>query len=363
MKRTNLPYRKAPLILLIFFCYAIYAQEVFTKEIEKSFKMTNTGELHLENKYGNITINGWEENTIAITMNIRVTDVKKEKAKYLFDRISVNIKASGNYLSVISEISDKDIGFFAKYFNKVNPFDFDKSNVAINYTIYLPLKAEIDIKNAFGDVVLDNWKGRLKVDLQHGDLWINHDLTNANINMKFGKLSAKSITYGTIDLKNGGADFEDSKDMLLKISGSNIEARSISNLYIESSKDVISIDHVDVFSGDLKFSNVEVKSIEKEINLHLKVTKLRVFKINNPDSYITINQESSDISININQLNFKFAATLEEGLLRLPKTFSEVKSQVIDEGNKIRMVNAIYGKPNSGVLNFTGKKGNIILTE
>ncbi|MBU3822212.1 hypothetical protein KO566_09085 [Flavobacteriaceae bacterium XHP0103] len=325
--------------------------------------MTNNGELYLENKYGTITINGWEKNNIAIVANISVTDDKKEKAKDILDRINSNIVESGDFISVVSEISDRDIGFFARYFNKINPFDLDKGNVEINYTINLPINAEVELINSFGDVILDNWTGKLKATIEHGNMWISKNLTNANISMSFGKLRAKSITYGTVSLKNGSIDFEDSKDIRLKTSGSYINAKNIFNLDIVSSKDEILIDHIDNLYGEANFSNIEIKSIEKQVNLQLKVTEFRVLKINSPDPYLNIGQESSDISINVNQLNFKFDATLEEGILRLSKSFSNIKSEVIDKNNRVRKVSATFGKPKSGIFTFTGKKGIITLKD
>lgn len=356
-------YKKVILFVLMVISSSMYSQETLTKKIEKTIEMTNAGELNLNNKYGNIVINGWGLNNIEITIDIKVTNKKRDNAKNLLDRINADIKTAGDYISITSEFSDKKSSFFSRYFNKVNPFDFDKSNVEINYTINLPINAEIDITNKFGDVILENWTGKLKANVQHGDLWINDAITNANIDMKFGKLRTNAITYGSISLKNGSIDITDSKDLLLETSGSTIEIDKVSNLELVSSKDEITIEHADKVQGDLMFSNAQINNVDSNIDLIMKVAELRVSKINQPDAVVNIEQESSEINVNISNLAFKFKATLEEGLLRLPKTFTNINTIVLDKGKRVREITATYGKLNNGVFSFTGKKGIITLKE
>ncbi|MDO5971438.1 hypothetical protein Q4Q35_16650 [Flavivirga aquimarina] len=356
-------YKKITPIAILLLSFSLYSQEVLTKTINEVYSMTNAGELHLDNRYGNITINGWEKNNIAIKIDIKVTNKKKENAKALFDRIVPNIKTVNDFVSITSEISEKNTSLISKYFNKVNPFEFDKSNVEINYTIYLPVNAEADITNKFGDVIIDNWTGRLKTNIEHGDLWINSVITNARINMKFGKLRSTSIVYGTINLKNGHIDIKSSKNLLLKTSGTRIEIGQVRDLEIISSKDEITIEKAEKIRGELNFSNAQIEEVEEKINLDMKVAELRVFKINQPDAYVSINQESSDISIYITDLSFKFNAILEQGLLRLPKTFYNIENNMIDKGERIREIHADYGKKTSGIFSFVGKKGVIVLKE
>lgn len=356
-------YKKITVIVLLALSVSVNAQETLTKKIEKTFKLTNTGELHLDNKYGNVIINGWEENKATITIDIKVTNKKRDNAKALIDRIEANIRTASNFVSVESKISEKNTSFFSRYFNKVNPFEFDKGNVEINYTIYLPINAEIDVTNKFGDVIIDNWTGKLRANVEHGDLWINDNVTNANIDMKFGKLRSKSITYGSINLKNGDIDIEGSKDLLLTTSGVNIDIDSIIDLEINSSKDEIVIGNVGNIKGELKFSNVKINTVEEKINLAMNVSELRVSKITNSSPFIDINQESSEVHIDITDLSFTFKATLEEGLLRLPKSFSNIKSNVIDKSKRIREITGKYGESSTGTFSFIGRKGAIVLDE
>jgi hypothetical protein len=54
---------------------------------------------------------------------------------------------------------------------------------------------------------------------------------------------------------------------------------------------------------------------------------------------------------------------LEEGLLRLPKTFENIETQMIDKGKKIRDIKATYGNSKEGSISITGEKGAILLKD
>lgn len=339
------------------------AQEKVSKTISETFELTNVGELQLDNKYGNITIHGWSKNNISVTVDITTAHKKRENAQDLLDRIEPKIKTMSDFVAISSEIAEKNKGFFAEYFNKANPFDFDRSNVQINYTIYLPANAVVDIKNKFGDVILEDWTGKLKIDVQHGDIWINKNLKNADITLKYGKLKAKNINFGSINLKNGSLSLGKSKDLRLTSSGSVMDFEEISSLEIYSSKDEITIDEVGAIYGELEFSNVELANVDDEIDLMMKIAEFKVLTVHSADAKIKIQQQSSEIVLNVHDFSFQFNATLEEGLLRLPKSFENVETKMLDKGKRIREIKATYGNSRQGSVSITGEKGVILLKE
>ena len=345
MTIMDTPYKNSLLCLaMVLMANIMLAQEKVSKTISETFEMTNAGELQVDNKYGNITIHGWSKNNISITVDIVTSHKKRENAQNLLDRIESNIKVMTDFITIRSEIAEKNKGFLAEYFSKANPFDFDRSNVQINYSIYLPVNAVVDINNKFGDVILEDWTGKLKIDVQHGDIWINKNLKNADIVLKYGKLKAKNIHFGSINLKNGSLSLGKSKDL---------------RLY--SSKDEITIDAVEAIHGALEFSNVALANLDDEIDLVMKIAEFKVSNIHSADAQINIQQQSSEIVLNVQDFSFRFNATLEEGLLRLPKTFENVETQMVDKGKRIRDIKATYGNSKQGSISITGEKGVILL--
>ncbi len=208
-----------------------------------------------------------------------------------------------------------------------------------------------------------DWIGELKAYVEHGDLWINENLNRVDIEIKYGKLRAKSINYGTISLKNGALDMENAKSIKVTSSGSDVQIEKVTSLEFYSNKDEVTIDEVGTLYGTLKFSTIELNRLIKDVDLTLKIADLRISKILDPKAEIAIEQESSEISLNISNFPHRFKATLEEGLVRLPKSFENVESKLLDKGEKLREIHATYGKETQGKISISGRKGVVLLKE
>lgn len=349
--------------LLLFLVRIGNAQERVHKTIEESFPLTSTGELQLENRYGNITLTGWDQNKVAVTISITVNHRKKENAEDLLERINPKIKSSTGYVSIVSEISNKNTGWFADFFNQVNPIDFDRSHVQIDYKVYLPSKAGLKVTNRFGDVVIENWNGPLKALLEHGDLWIGENLNKADIVLKYGKVRAKDLNYADMDLKNGELDMENSKNLRLRSDGTEIRINSVTSLEVYSNKDNISVNEVGTLFGNLEFTTFKLERLAQEMDMGMKIADFQVGEITNPSAEISIEQESADITLSVVNFSHRFTATLEEGVVRLPKSFENVNSEMLDKGRRLRKIEATYGKEKKGSISISGEKGIVTLND
>jgi len=339
------------------------AQEKVHKTIEKSFPFTNSGEFQIENKYGNVTLKGWEQNKVQVNISVTVNHRKKENAKDMLGRISPNIKASNSYISIVSEISNKNTGWLADIVNRANPIDFDRSHVQIDYEVYLPKKAGLRITNRFGDVVIENCTGILNTLIEHGDLWIGENLNKADIILKYGKIRAKDLNYADLDLKIGELNMENSKNLRLKSDGSEVHINSVNSLEVYSNKDNISINEAGSLFGNLEFTTFKIERLAGDIDATMKITDFQVYNIIDPSADISIQQESADITLNIDHFPHDFTATLEQGVVRLPKSFENVGSEMLDKGRRLRKINATYGKDRKGKISIQGEKGIVTIND
>ncbi len=363
LMKMSISYKKIVLGLTLIIGFSIQAQQRVSKKIEKTYAMTSLNELNLDHKYGDININGWEKDSIAIVVNIEVTHMKKEEADELLDRIQLSTKIVGELIDISTKLQEQNSSAFSRYFNKANPIDLDKTHINIDYNIYLPKSVTIAISNKFGDVILTDWKGKLSANTQHGDIWLTNDLTNATIEMKFGKLRSKSIEFGNLTLKNAELDLKFSENLIINSSGSTIDIETVNSLEMNSSKDKVKVLNVESIHGVLNFTNVQLDTVSETIDLKMKVTELKVSNIGVPQANINIEQESSDININISGLAFKFKAYIEQGVIRIPRSFQNIQTDMVDKSKKLRHISATYGEKQLGKVTITGKKGNIVLRD
>lgn len=354
-------------LIVLFLVFALnqnsFAQEMVSKTIQKTVNTEIDGTFYINNKYGNIEINGWDESTAKITTTISVFNKKESEATALLERIQSEIKIIDNLIYVESKILEKKANLFSKYLDKANPLKLDKNNIQIDYKINLPKNISLDITNKFGDVIIDSFDGQLKTELQHGDMWINTDIQNAHLNLKFGKLKAKEISIAYIELKNAELNLYASDEMNLISNGSAIDIDQSLNLEISSNKDIVNIREVENIKIDSKFSEITIDQLHLTADATAKVTTFSIAEITTINPTIIIDQESSDIDINISNTNFHFRAQLTEGVLKIPKTFNNIKSKMIDKNKKTREVKAEYGSKSKGKIILNGYKGSILFKE
>lgn len=338
------------------------AQDEVEKQILKTYPIDVDGTITIENKYGDIEINGWEKDFVEIKIDVKVKGKNEDRIETLLDRIQPEITARSAFISIETEFAEEKRNFFTNLFRTVTA-DFNRSNLDVNYVINLPAKVKLEIINKFGDVLINDYAGRMDVELEHGDLRILGAVDDARAEMKFGKFDASDDFTGRLIIKNGEVNIRKSDYLSLDASGSEIKIRSINKLVLVSNKDEIEIEQVKTINGDVRFSDVEIEEGGEMLQLDLHYGSLSVNSFSNTNPTILLNGNSSSMTINVEGISFNLDATLIEGQMRLPKTVVNLESNMLDEKEKRRQVTASYGSAEKGSMKIIGKKGDIFLKE
>ncbi len=359
--KKNIYYKIILVYVFAVFPFIITAQIQVDKQVNKSYALSNIGELDLENKYGDVTIYGWNKNEVKITVDIHAKGKTKDGAEDLLERISPLFKVTDRLITIKSEIKDKKKSFFNQYFREINPFDFKKNKVKVNYTIYLPKTAELNILNKYGDVIISEWNGELEVDIEHGDLRLLDKIDYSNITISYGKLKARELVWSKITAKNSDLNVSEAQKLRLSSEGSHIRFGIIKTLELYANNDEIDIEQLNTIFGDAKYATIIIEELEDKITLDLNVTDLKVSNFSTTTPFIAITEQSSDIFLNVADISFHFNAKLEQGVLRIPSSVKDLNTSIIDKKKKIRKISATYGDSNKGEISLTGKKGVITL--
>ncbi len=358
----NLYYKRFALCFFLVLSYSTMAQSKASKEIKKTYQMFGDGALYLDNKYGDVIVYGWDKETIDITISIEANRKDLDDAKALLNRIKPIITTTNKQVLIKSEIEEKKKGFFSKFWNEIDPFKNDKASTSINYTIYLPKSANVEINNKYGDLIITDWNGKLEANVEHGDIRTTEQISNAILSIKYGKLKAIGLEQSKIEAKDATINIDASKAIRINSSGSEIDLNVVEKLELYSNKDKVEVNDIQNLFGTVKYSTLIVNNLKKA-DLDLRLADLRILKFSSPSPSLSINQEVSEVYLNISKTSFDFSAKLKEGVLRIPKTMENINSQIIDKKNKVRNVIATYGNTEKGTMVFTGEKGVIILKE
>lgn len=361
--KQSLYYSISLLFLALLWPYESTAQESISKQVSESYAFTQKSELSVENKYGDIYLKGWSQDSIQITVNIDSKGKNQTAAKELLDRIQPSIEVRDNQIVVTTNIAKKEETLLNRFLSRVGSNKGEKANSQINYNIYLPLNAKVKLTNKYGDLIVSGWNGNLTAMVEHGDIRLPDQLQQSVLSVKFGKLKATELIKSEVIARDAHININKAVELALDAKGSNINLKEIDALGLISNKDEIEIGHAKLVQGEVKYSIVNINKLSDRISLSLNLAELKIVQFSSRTPSVRIDQQNSEVYLNISNTSFKFDANLEQGVLRIPKTMKNITSKLLDTKRKIRSISATYGEGDGLIFSFSGVKGQIILKE
>ncbi len=192
---------------------------VKTKAVNKSYNVSSSDKLDIDNSFGSVKVTTWDRNEIKVEVAIEVSANTESLAQKILDRITVSEGKSGNEISFKTSIKD------------VNNSKGEKSSMEINYTISMPANNALTVKNDFGPIVIPDFRGEVDLTSKFGSLTTGNLSSIKNIHVEFGKANLANITSAPVTIKF-------SKAVISKLSGSvklNLEFCSNVRLNLDNS--------------------------------------------------------------------------------------------------------------------------------
>ncbi len=199
MTKTNRKWLAALLgvaIVLAFVAAPAQAEEKFQEKFEKTEALAKTGKLYLNNVSGQIEVMTWKE------AQVKIEAVKTSKAGSL-------AKAKENAALVTIEVTkDADlVRVETKYPKKSGGFwGGDSINVSVDYKIWVPDQAAVELKSVSGDVSVAPIGGMAKIGCVSGNVDLK-GAAGADVDLVSGELTLENIA-GDAYLKTVSGDIQ-----------------------------------------------------------------------------------------------------------------------------------------------------------
>ena len=169
---------------------------VKNKAFSKSYSVSSSEKLNITNSFGSVEVKTWDKNEFKVDVAIEVSATSEALAQKLIDAISINDKQGGGEVTCVTSINESDTT------------KGGKSNMTINYTVYMPASNPLNLQNEFGAIVIPDFKGELNVSSKFGSLTTGA-LPNPknNISVEFSNAKFESISNAGVDIKYSQAEF------------------------------------------------------------------------------------------------------------------------------------------------------------
>lgn len=228
-------------------------QDQKKKYVEKSFKVSSSTSLRIENKFGKVEINSWEKSEFSIKVEIIGKGRSEERAQKILDAIDISIRESSAEVSLETEISETK--------NK------NEEGFEINYTVYMPEGNPLNIKNSFGDVTMGDRGGDLKLTVAYGSMKVGDVKGESEIKLSFGNGDVGNIQDGELTVKYSKLDIEAAAKLEFEQGFSDIEIGTVNDLELESKYGKVEIEKAHRIDADVHFSGFEIEELTGSLEL------------------------------------------------------------------------------------------------
>ena len=284
------------LLLIAVVSLTANASEV-SKKLNHEFKIDDNSSLTIQNKYGKVDVQNWNEKKVVIDVEIVIEHPDKEKAEKLLEYLDVNFSTSGNECKAITKIDEK--------FNRLKGNNWGNGkNFHINYTVKMPKNMDMDLYNKYGDVYIDELTGYSKIYVKYGNLQANKIIRNetkplSSIILGYGKGNITEVGWMKIEIKYSKLKIEKSRALVVQSKYSKLYIDESSSIVSESKYDSYEIGTIDNFVIEGAYSGYKIGYLGKKLSLDTKYTGTTVEKIPASFEFIKISNSYGGIKLGI----------------------------------------------------------------
>ena len=330
---------KRQLILLALMLLALMPQTLATaqdhtdkRSVRRSFPVSLETTLEVHNKYGKIQVATWDKDSVAIEVDINLSESSSSKLKKLKEGTQISFTGTRSYI-IAKTVIESESGRIASELKSISrTISGSNKRIEINYMVYLPAHMDVVLNNKFGDIYMDDLDGQVDITLSNGVLKANRLKGNASISLSFGNGMIKSLGSANLKLSYSDMVLNEVNQLDLSSKSSKLNVDSVNVLKIDSRRDKLYFTHVEYLYGKGNFTQIWVYDLMRESDLYLKYGELTIEHVMPGFNKIYVESDYTDMTLYYDKavsLDFDILHH-KKALLRLPG--SDVLSEETPSG-------------------------------
>jgi hypothetical protein len=325
------------------------------KTIKKEFTVNSNALLKVSNSYGNIVMTSWNENRVVIEVSIKTNGNNEDKVQAKLDEISVEFEASESTVSA-KTIFEKDRGWNWNWGRNNNV------SMQIDYTIKLPVKNSIHLKNDYGNITIDRIDGYAKINCDYGRLQIG-ELRGRNNDLSFDYTSKSFIGYmnsGKIRADYSGFTIERAGDLMIQADYTDAVVGDMENLQYSNDYGSLEVKNVRNVQGNGDYINVDLGIVHGNVEINADYGGVRIGELAPDSGNVSIRTDYTGIKIGYHpDYSFDFEISTQYSGVSGKE---DLQIAVSREKDRERYYKGYYGLENSGnLVSISSDYGNVTL--
>lgn len=334
--------------LLMLTSATLWGQVSDSKRITKSFKIDKSTIVDIGNKYGDISIETWDKDSVWVEIKYEVTEKSYEKLDKKMEEINFELTQSGHYLVVSTIIGESKNMLISELVKFKETIGVGESTVDIDINVKIPDNLDLRIKNKFGNVYIDDYKGDLTIDLANGKLKA-HDLSGyVNMKLQFGDAIVRSIDTGNLEIYYSDMNLSSSRKLRVNSKTSDITITEVEQLFVNSTRDDYRIRMISDFETESSWTDFSITEFKHNSDIKMNYGDLTIENIQPKMERIIIDAKSTRISLFFDrELDVNFDIITDKDL-NLPMEAKIDSTEAINEKDKVMRYMGRTGKIEKG---------------
>ncbi len=227
----------------------------YTKTIKKEFPITANGTVNLINKYGKIDVKTWDKSRAKVDVTIVVKAGSESQAQSVFDRIRIDFTNDDSFVKAETIIQSNKSSWF-------NLGGNDRTEFQINYQVYMPATASLDLSNRYGDSQVAPLSSKVKMDVKYGNFRLEGVGNALTLNLDYGNGTVVKSSDANVNASYSKLNFNEVRNISLTSKYSKLTVDNGADLSADSRYDEFDLGKMDRLVCTTMYGNMVVGSAE-----------------------------------------------------------------------------------------------------
>lgn len=306
-----------------------------SRQLSKLFKINKNSIIDISNKYGDISIETWNKDSVLVEIFVQVSEKSRDKLKKKMNGISFELTQSGHYVVIGTIIGDSRNVIMSEFTKLKENVGMGDTQVEINMKVKMPDYLELRINNKFGNIYLYDYKGDISIDMANGKLKANDLFGYANIKINFGDAFINTIDSGVLEVYYGKLNLASARKIRITSKTSDITITEVEQLFANSSRDTYRIRMINDFETTSSWTDFEITEFHNKSDVRMTYGDIAIENIKSTFETIYIDSRSSKINLTFDKkadVNFDITSNKE---VNLPFSSKIDKKEQIDQAEKL----------------------------
>ncbi len=276
-----------------------------SRSVSRSFAVDDNTEVQIINKYGNIHLLPWDQDSVRFDIELKVISTKQSKLDKTFDYIDFDFRASRYYV-IAQTIFQGKTAFWTEVTDLASTIFSSGTKTEIDYTVYLPEDIYLRAELKFGNIYATDHSGRLFLKISNGDLKAHALTGETQLDIEFGNANIYEFSEGKISSRYAEISIETCGPINISSKSTQWEIETAESLMLESYRDRYTIGKIGSITGSTSVSETKIERITQKVDLKTNYGDIRVEGFGDDNQACTLNSTYTDINLYLERhLNYK----------------------------------------------------------